>query len=71
MSNTFFGVAIDCADAATLAEFWAAVLGRRVAAGRAANPPRSRSTRGRGPHPDSGSIVCPSPRPSRTGFISI
>jgi predicted enzyme related to lactoylglutathione lyase len=32
MSNTFFGIAIDCADAATLAEFWAAVLGRRVTA---------------------------------------
>jgi hypothetical protein len=33
MSNTFFGVAVDCADAATLAGFWAAVLGRTVAAG--------------------------------------
>jgi hypothetical protein len=33
MSNSFFGVAVDCADAAVLAEFWAAVLGRRVAAG--------------------------------------
>jgi predicted enzyme related to lactoylglutathione lyase len=32
MSNTFFGIAVDCADAAVLAEFWAAVLGRRVTA---------------------------------------
>ena len=30
MSNTFLAVSIDCADAATLAEFWAAVLGRTV-----------------------------------------
>ena len=31
MSNTFFGVAVDCADAAALARFWAEVLGRAVA----------------------------------------
>jgi catechol 2,3-dioxygenase-like lactoylglutathione lyase family enzyme len=31
MSNTFFGVAIDCVDAATVANFWAEVLGRQVA----------------------------------------
>jgi len=31
MSNTFFGVAVDCADAATLARFWADVLDREVA----------------------------------------
>jgi len=31
MSNTFFGVAVDCADAAALARFWAEVLGREVA----------------------------------------
>jgi hypothetical protein len=31
MSNTFFGVAIDCVDAAALANFWAEVLGRQVA----------------------------------------
>jgi catechol 2,3-dioxygenase-like lactoylglutathione lyase family enzyme len=31
VSNTFFGVAIDCADAAALAQFWADVLGREVA----------------------------------------
>jgi predicted enzyme related to lactoylglutathione lyase len=31
MSNTFFGVAIDCVDAAALAKFWAEVLGRQVA----------------------------------------
>jgi catechol 2,3-dioxygenase-like lactoylglutathione lyase family enzyme len=31
MSNTFFGVAVDCADAAALARFWADVLGRVVA----------------------------------------
>jgi catechol 2,3-dioxygenase-like lactoylglutathione lyase family enzyme len=31
MSNTFFGVAVDCADAAGLARFWADVLGREVA----------------------------------------
>jgi predicted enzyme related to lactoylglutathione lyase len=30
MSNTFLAVSIDCADAATLAEFWAAALGRPV-----------------------------------------
>ncbi|MDQ1425202.1 MAG: hypothetical protein QOD72_2700 [Acidimicrobiaceae bacterium] len=29
--NTFFGVAIDCADAAAVANFWAEVLGRQVA----------------------------------------
>jgi catechol 2,3-dioxygenase-like lactoylglutathione lyase family enzyme len=31
MSNTFFGVAVDCVDAAALARFWADVLGREVA----------------------------------------
>jgi predicted enzyme related to lactoylglutathione lyase len=31
MSNTFFGVAIDCADAAAVANFWAEVLGRQIA----------------------------------------
>jgi catechol 2,3-dioxygenase-like lactoylglutathione lyase family enzyme len=31
VSNTFFGVAIDCASATTLARFWADVLGREVA----------------------------------------
>jgi hypothetical protein len=31
MSNTFFGISIDCTDAAALAGFWAAVLGRKVA----------------------------------------
>ncbi len=31
MSNRLFGVAIDCADAAALARFWAEVLGRQVA----------------------------------------
>jgi predicted enzyme related to lactoylglutathione lyase len=30
MSNTFLAVSIDCADAATLADFWAAALGRTV-----------------------------------------
>ena len=25
MSNTFFGLSVDCADAATLAQFWADV----------------------------------------------
>ena len=29
--NTFFGVAIDCADAAAVANFWAEVLGRQIA----------------------------------------
>jgi hypothetical protein len=33
MSTAFFGVAVDCTDAAALAEFWAAVLGRPVAEG--------------------------------------
>ncbi|HEY0806266.1 MAG TPA: VOC family protein [Pseudonocardiaceae bacterium] len=32
MSNTFFGLSVDCDDAATLARFWADVLGREVAA---------------------------------------
>jgi hypothetical protein len=32
MSNTFVGVAVDCHDAAALARFWGAVLGRPVAA---------------------------------------
>jgi hypothetical protein len=31
MSNSLVGVAIDCADAVTLALFWADVLGRQVA----------------------------------------
>ena len=31
MSSTFFGVSIDCVDAAAVASFWAAVLGRQVA----------------------------------------
>ena len=31
MSNTFFGVAIDCVDAAAVANFWAEVLGRQIA----------------------------------------
>ena len=31
MSNSLVGVAIDCADALTLARFWADVLGRQVA----------------------------------------
>ena len=30
-STTFFGVAVDCADAAAVAGFWAEVLGRRIA----------------------------------------
>ena len=30
MSNQFFGIAIDCADAAAVATFWAEVLGRQV-----------------------------------------
>ena len=31
MGNTVFGVAVDSTDAATLASFWAQVLGRQVA----------------------------------------
>ena len=31
MSNSLFAVTFDCADAATLARFWADVLGRQVA----------------------------------------
>ena len=31
MDNSLFAVAIDCADAAALARFWAGVLGRQVA----------------------------------------
>jgi catechol 2,3-dioxygenase-like lactoylglutathione lyase family enzyme len=31
MNNSLFAVAIDCADAAALAWFWAGVLGRQVA----------------------------------------
>jgi hypothetical protein len=31
VSNTFFGLGVDCADAVVLAGFWAAVLGRSVA----------------------------------------
>jgi catechol 2,3-dioxygenase-like lactoylglutathione lyase family enzyme len=30
MSNSLAGIAIDCADASSLARFWADVLGRRV-----------------------------------------
>ncbi len=32
MSNSLVAIAIDCADAPTLARFWADVLGRQVAA---------------------------------------
>ena len=32
MSNAFVGIAVDCNDAAALARFWGAVLGRPVAA---------------------------------------
>ncbi len=32
MSNSLFGIAVDCRDAAALARFWGAVLGRQVAA---------------------------------------
>ena len=31
MNNSLFAIAIDCADAAALARFWASVLGRQVA----------------------------------------
>jgi len=31
MSNSLFAIAVDCADAPTLARFWADVLGRQVA----------------------------------------
>src|ERR1700716_931212 len=30
MSSQFFGIAIDCADAAAVATFWAEVLGREI-----------------------------------------
>ena len=33
MSNTFFGISVDCTDADALAHFWGAVLGRQVADG--------------------------------------
>ena len=33
MGSSVFGVAVDCANAATLAEFWSRVLGRPVADG--------------------------------------
>jgi Glyoxalase-like domain len=33
MSNSLVAVAVDCADAAALARFWADVLGRQVAEG--------------------------------------
>jgi hypothetical protein len=32
MSNSFFGIAVDCVDAAAVGNFWAAVLGRQMAA---------------------------------------
>src|ERR1700728_1016717 len=35
MNNSLFAVAIDCADAAALARFWADVLGGQVAGGSA------------------------------------
>ena len=31
MSNQFFGIAIDCVDAAAVASFWAEALGRQMA----------------------------------------
>lgn len=33
VNNSLFAVAIDCADAAALARFWADVLGRQIAEG--------------------------------------
>jgi hypothetical protein len=33
MAATFFGIAVDCTDAAALARFWGAVLDRQVAEG--------------------------------------
>ena len=33
MSIEFFGISVDCTDAAAVARFWGAVLGRRVADG--------------------------------------
>jgi hypothetical protein len=33
MSIEFFGISVDCIDAAALARFWGAVLGRQVADG--------------------------------------
>ena len=33
MTNSLYGVAFDCDDAAVLARFWAEVLGRQVAEG--------------------------------------
>lgn len=33
MSNSLFGISVDCADAAALARFWGDVLGRPVADG--------------------------------------
>jgi Glyoxalase-like domain len=33
MSNKVFGISVDCTDAAALARFWGAVLGRRIAEG--------------------------------------
>ena len=33
MNNSLFAVALECADAAALARFWADVLGRQVAEG--------------------------------------
>ena len=33
MAATFFGIAVDCNDAAALARFWGAVLDRQVAEG--------------------------------------
>jgi hypothetical protein len=33
VSNTFLGISVDCTDAAAVAHFWGAVLGRQVADG--------------------------------------
>ena len=33
MSNNFFGISVDCTDAASLARFWGAVLDRQLANG--------------------------------------
>jgi hypothetical protein len=33
VSNTLFGISVDCTDAAAVARFWGAVLGRQVADG--------------------------------------
>ena len=62
MGNVFFGLAVDCADASTLAEFWARVLGRQVAPGATTESAVVEAEPGTGPAPRLGFHRVPEPK---------